>query len=347
MEKPHNALINSRCNYVPYMNVSDFCVKLCILLMLIGLYILAAPRIVCAAPLRVSVSQSPLSLPFYVAESQGYFAVEGVKVIISDVIGGHRTFQNMMDGTADLATSSEAVVMFNSFQRKDFAILATFVSSDDDVKMVVRQGKSILHPRQLAGKRVGTVVGAASHYFLETFLVLNGVDPKTVHEQNLQPEVMTEALNKGDVDAIAIWEPFPFKALAAVPDAKILPKMGVYRLTFNLIVHKKHIGTRDEELVKILRALERAELFISSQPAKAQAILRDKLKLDQHFIDWIWPRYTYRLTLDQALLMTMEGEARWARQRGFAKGERSPNYLDLVYSGPLSRVNPSAVSIIK
>lgn len=45
------------------------------------------------------------------------------------------------------------------------------------------------------------------------------------------------------------------------------------------------------------------------------------------------------------LLRALEGEARWARQEGHAKGERSPNYLDFIYSGPLRRVLPAAVTI--
>ena len=300
-----------------------------------------------AEPLRISVSQTPLSLPFFVADSLGYFAAEGLQLKINEVIGGHRTMQQLLDGTADLATSSEAVVMFNSFQHKDFAVIATFVISDNDVKIVTRADTGITSPQQLAGKRVGTVIGAASHYYLDTLLLLHGVDPKMVRLRNLQPEAMAEALKNRDVDAIAIWEPFPYKALRSVSDAKMLAKSGAYRLNFNLIVHKKHLGVRDDDMVKLLRALNRAQHFINTQPRKAQAILRDHLQLDQAYIDWIWPHYNYQLTLDQSLITTLESEARWARQEGLVKGERSPNYLDFIYSIPLSKVLSTGVSSIK
>ena len=300
-----------------------------------------------AEPLRISLSQTPLSLPFYVAESQGYFSAEGVTVRINNVIGGHRSLQQVLEGAADLATSSEAVVVNNSFQHKNYAVIATFVSSDNDTKIVTRADAGINRPRQLAGKRVGTVVGASCHYYLDTLLLLNGVDPKTVQLQNLQPEAMAEALRKGDVDAIAIWEPFPYLALKGVPGARVLGKSNVYKMTFNLIVHKKHLGGRDDELVKILRALNRAQQFINSQPQKAQVILRDRLKLDQAFVDWIWPIYNYRLTLDQSLITTMEAQFRWALQAGVAKGERAPNYLNFIYPGPLYTVRPVGVTIIR
>jgi len=300
-----------------------------------------------AEPLRISLSHTPLSLPFYVADKLGYFAAEGVNLKINDVIGGHRTMQQLLDGTADLATSSEAVVMFNSFKDNNFAVIATFVTSDDDTKIITRGDAGINRPQQFPGKRVGTVVGGSCQYYLETLLLLNGVDPKSVRLHNLQPESMAEALKKGEVDAIAIWEPFPYKVLKAVPGAKVLAKTNVYRMTFNLIVHKKHLGVRDVDLIKLLRALDHAEQFIKTQPEKAKAILRDHLQLDQGFIDWIWPHNNYRLTLDQSLITTLEAESRWARQEGLVNGERSPNYLDFVYVSPLLKIRPTAVNIIR
>ena len=102
----------------------------------VALFLLASvlPRSAAAAPaepLRLSLSLTPLSLPFFVANSQGYFAAEGLQLKITEVTGGHRTMQQLEEGSADLATSSEAVVMFNSFQHDDFAIIASFVTSEE------------------------------------------------------------------------------------------------------------------------------------------------------------------------------------------------------------------------
>ncbi len=315
------------------------------LLLLIFAQMLPLREAVAAEPIRISVSRTPLSLPIFVAESRGYFAAEGLPVRISEVIGGHRTLQQVFDGSADMATSSDAVVMFNSFKRDDYAVIATFVSSDDDLRLVTRASTGITRVPQLAGKRVATVVGASSHYFLDNSLLLNGVDPRTVQIKNMQPEMMVEALQKGEVDAIAIWEPYPFQALAKVSDAKVLPKSGGYVESFNLIISKKLQGVRDDDLVKLLRALDRAQQFIASEPGRAKFILRERLQVDEKFIDSIWPRYNYRNSLNQSLLTTLEGEARWARREGHVKAEQSPNYLDFIYALPLRRVRPAAVNI--
>jgi NitT/TauT family transport system substrate-binding protein len=301
---------------------------------------------VAAEPLRISLPRSPLVLPFYVAEDQGYFAAEGIYLTTKDAIGGVHSMEDLRIGAADLATASETVVMFNSFKSKDFAVVATFAISDGDLKLLSRAGNGINEVGQLAGRRVGNIVGSAAHYFLHMQLVLHGLDPGSVKLVNLQPDAMKAALERGDVDAIAVWEPYAFMTSKALPDAKVLPTTKGYDLRFNLIAHKRLLSVRDGDLVKLLRALDRASTFITAEPAKAQLILKTRLKLEQAFIDWIWPTYKYRLALEQSLIKSLEGEARWARQGGHVAADRSPNYLHYLHSGPLRKVRPSAVTVM-
>ena len=156
---------------------------------------------------------------------------------------------------------------------------------------------------------------------------------------------MATALSKGEVDAVAIWDPFGFEIIKSVPGAKSLPNPGTYTLSFNLIVNRKILGSRDEELPRVLRALLRAEQLISADPGKAQTILRERLKLNQDYVDWVWPNYRYRLSLEQSLLTTLESEARWARREGHVTAGQSPNYLGFIHADALHKVQPARVSI--
>lgn len=323
-------------------------VKMLLRLCLLACFGMIACPVFAAGPLTIAVSHTPLSLPLYVAEKQGYFADEGVQVRFEEVIGGNRAMQAMLDGKSDLATVSETVVMFNSFKHNDFAILASFVKSNDDVKLVTREGNGIAKVSDLAGKRIGTITGSASHYFLDTMLLLAGVDPDRAQVVSMQPEAMAQALAQGEVAAAAVWEPYPFKILDSIRDSRIVSTPRFYTLTFNLVASRKIIDSeRNTELVKLLRALVRAEQFIAAEPKKAQAILQSRLGLEQPFVDWIWPRYNYRLALDQSLLSTLESEARWARKHGHVKANNSPNYLGFIYSAPLRAVNPDAVNMVE
>jgi len=173
-----------------------------------------------------------------------------------------------------------------------------------------------------------------------------GVDPRRVTMVSLQPEEMVAALKDGRIDAAVVWEPYAYAALhGADPVGLRLPLAGGYIENYSLVARPALLAQREDAIVRLLRAVQRAEEFIQARPAEAQAILRERLQLDQGFVDWVWAGLAWRLSLDQALLSTMESEVRWAqRERHVVEGAR-PNVLTLVHPGPLKAVRPAAVGI--
>ncbi len=297
-------------------------------------------------PITLAVAQTPLSLPIYIASERGFFAAEGIDVRLSDCTGGHRCIKQLLENKADLATSGDLPIVFNAFERNDFAVLGTFVTTSEDVKLVAQVSSGITNASHLAGKRVGVVIGASSQYFLELYLLTVGVDPRDVTLVSLQPEKMLEAMQAGSVDAIAVWEPYAYLTTRALGSrAIVLPPNSGYLLTFNLVAQRRLVGARDADLVRVLRAVERAEKFILEQPEDAKAILRARLKLDQGFIDWVWSGLNFRLALEQSLITTLEGEARWARRAEHVKVAASPNFLGILHTAPLKTVKPTAVGV--
>ena len=89
-----------------------------------------------SATLTVAVSRTPLSLPLYLANAKGYFEKEGLSVAMTDCVGGHRCLKMLLDGKAEMATVGDVPLMFGGFQKGAYAILATFSSSRDDLKLI-------------------------------------------------------------------------------------------------------------------------------------------------------------------------------------------------------------------
>lgn len=272
--------------------------------------------------------------------------MQGVEVSISDCIGGHRCLQQLLDARAEIATAGDLPVVFNSFTRNDFVVLATMVTTTEDVKLIADKRSGVSHVQQLKGKRVGVVVGSASQYFLELYLLAAGIDPRGLALVSMQPEEMPDALQSGRVDAIATWEPYGYRASKALANqALVLPKSLVYTQTFNLVANRRMVGSKDVELTQVMKAIAQAEQFIQDQPEAAQAILKNRLKVDQGFVDWVWSGFRYRLALDQSLIKTMEGEARWAMREGHVKGKAVPNFFELIHSAPLKAAKEHSVGV--
>jgi NitT/TauT family transport system substrate-binding protein len=105
------------------------------------------------------------------------------------------------------------------------------------------------------------------------------------------------------------------------------------------------VGTHDVSFERLLRAMRRAEQYIQQEPEGAQAILRRRLQLDQEFLDFAWPMFSYRLGLDQSLIATLESQARWALREGQIQGRAAPNYLSFVHAAPLRKAKPTAAAV--
>ena len=299
-----------------------------------------------ADTLRIAAARAPASLPLYVAQQRGFFADERLAVAITDCIGGTRCLGLVLDDKADLATTSEMPVVLQAFAHADVAILATMAHANDNLKLIARKASGVTRSEQLDGRKVGVTAGTAAQYLLETHLLNVGVDPRHVTMVPLQAEDAVAALRSGRIDAVAVWEPFGYAALRGADAVGLrLPLSGGYIESYDLIGRRSQFVRRDDAMVRLLRAVERAEQFIRARPAEARAILREQLKLDQHFVDWVWGGLGFRLSLDQALVTTMEGEARWAQREGHVAEGARPNVLTLVHPGPLKAVRPAAVGM--
>lgn len=299
-----------------------------------------------AAPLRIGVSETLLSLPLYVAEAKGFFQKRGVNVEFVNCVGGNRCVKNMLDGQTDMSTASELPVVFNSFLRNDFAILSSFVSVSNDLKVLARTDAKITEPGKLRDKTLGYVKGGASQYVLDLVLVYNGIDPDTVKLKAITPETALTALANKEVDALCIWEPFASRIeLELGTDVQLVPIPKLYTETFNLIAMQSTIKARPQELERIVQALKDSTQFIQTHPEKAKALAAKRLRVPVTLIDKIFDDYRFRLSLNRSLPRTMEGQGRWAQREGHVPiNLPQPNYTSFLYPAFLKTVDPSAVS---
>ncbi len=295
----------------------------------------------------IAVSRTPLSAPFFIAETKGFFKEEGIDVEIRECIGGHRCLAAMLRGEVDISTASDLPFMFNSFDRNDYVVAATFVHSDNDVKILARKDAGIKSGKDLRGKKVGVIAGASSQFFLDIFLLNNEIEPSEVSVVNIEPEDMAYAMEADRVEAISVWEPFGFETVKLLgDDIVILPHLNIYRETFSLFSRRDFVESRAEIIQRILLALDKAIAYINNNKAEAQDILLKSFSEDKDFIEWIWPDYKFGLSLNQSLIITLEAEAQWAINNNLVKHVTMPNYMDYIYFDALEKIKPEAITII-
>jgi NitT/TauT family transport system substrate-binding protein len=302
-----------------------------------------------AEPLTLAVSRGPVSLPVYVAQAKGLFADEKLELVLRDCSSGRACFQLMADGAADVATAAELLMALASYQRSDLAIIATLSASSQQIKLVARRSAGVQQAEQLRGKRIATVGGTSAQYFLDSWLVFSGIDPAGVTTVPLLPEQLLGAMQARQVDAMAIWEPLASAAVAALgADALALPSPRVYTQHFVLAAQRRTIGQREPELLKLLRALVRAQQAIARDPAAAKALLQARLGMSAEAADTALLEHDFRIRLDQSLVSTMDGQSRWAASQGMVGAASRPaNLLHSIEPALLRTVAPGAVGLVR
>ncbi|MBI3563430.1 MAG: ABC transporter substrate-binding protein [Gammaproteobacteria bacterium] len=303
---------------------------------------LAAPNPT-AALLTIAVAKTPLSAPWYVAERLGLFKKYQLTTQIVDYPSGKRALQAVLDSQAEVATVADFPIMLQSFNHTNMRVLATFTTSRTELKVVTRQATGMHTPADLVGKRVGVIVGTSSQFFLERVLLYHGIRPQQVGLIHAEPTELPQLLAEGKIDAVAAWEPVIYHCRELLKDGLVeIPSEHHYRESFNLVAPSEFIEHNPATLTLLLRILAEAVEYTHNHPQQAQAILKQRLGLDDEFIRWSWSNYEYKLQLDQELIQTLENEARWALQRGLVNATQIPNYLRFIDNRWIKQLAPTA-----
>ena len=289
-------------------------------------------------PIKIGVSQTPLSSPLIVAKSLGLFKLQGLNVELVPCNGGVACVNDLFNHHVEYATASESVVMFRSFHRDDFVIVSSFVSSDNDVKLLAFAHNGAEHISDLVGKKIGVIKASASEFYLDSVLIASGLNTDEVTKIYYPPERLDQALINHSVDAISVWEPWGYKIKMGVDrEVTNLGLAGIYDLSFNLIAMKDDAKHRQAQDLAILEALRAANLWIDQHPDKAQQVIASKLGLEQRQLDWSWQDYSFRLSLGNSILTNLELQARWAMDNKLVSG-MMPDYRNFLDSHALKQL---------
>jgi NitT/TauT family transport system substrate-binding protein len=301
-----------------------------------------------AGSLILAVADIPYSAPVLIAEAEGYFKEEGLSLQVQHVSLGRTAMEKLLAGQAHFATVADVPITMSGFTRKDFAVVGTITVTGRENQLVVRNDRGIQEPADLQGKRLGVVFGTSGHYFADTFQLFHGLKLGAVNEVPIDPKDRTGALVRGDVDAAVLFGTHVSEAMQQLGSrARVMPGPAFFSLTFNIVSRLPAAGVKDEDTVKLLKAVRRANAFIQRDPVAARRIVSRALKIDPAELEGVWNDFDFRLQLAQPLLTTLEAQARWALRRKLVPPGSVPDYLELIRTEPLSRVDARAVLIVK
>lgn len=311
------------------------------LLLGLALPMTAAAPAAAAEPMRVGTSGSGLLI--WIAQGMDGFRAAGVKV--EKISSGVEGLRRVSDGDLDLAASSEFAFISHAMDEPGLCIYAT-LSASRTVRLLARADRVGSNPADLAGKRIGVTLGSVARFFLWQYLALSEVDEASVVLVDMIPGKMTAALQAGEIDAAIVWEPFVTRIRGAMQRQLVeYPDQSLQHYYFVLYGRCDLAERRGAELRAVLAALVAADRLAREDPARAKALVRPVLELDDGKLDEVWPLHSLGVTMPQDLLMLMEMESHWLRAEGLSLAE-PPDVLRVVKPAALAETAPGAVQMV-
>jgi NitT/TauT family transport system substrate-binding protein len=287
------------------------------------------------------------SCPVVAGLERGYFADEGIAAVVQPHSSGKAAMEAVLQGKANLGTVADIPIMFAGLNDSPVSVIASIFKTEKDHGIVARRDSGVGAPASLKGKRIGVTLSTSGHFTLDAFLNRQLLRSEQVNLRNYKPEEMAAALEQGEVDAVASWEPFLGQMQTQLgSNAVVFYGQDVYESIYNVAAMRNYVSSRPETIKKVLRALVRGAAFCAGQPEAARAILAARTKGDPGRWRASWPGYRFSVVLDQGLILALEDQARWAIRNKMTARTEMPNYLDYVYLDGLEAVQPSAVTII-
>ena len=239
--------------------------------------------------LTIAVGGPPTSseyLPLRVADAEGYFAREGLAVTLRTTRAEVGAAEALAQGQADLAaTSLEALLRFGPRLEHQRPRLIFGLTAAPPVALLAGttlEG-TVRTLGDLAGLRVGVAApGAPEHAWFSALLVRAGLRVAQVDLVSLGVRGLVSAIERGDVQAGLVQEPFATRLIsegrAAVladlrgPDA-VRRTLGVSTVNAAVFVRTDR-RPRDRDLTAFARAVLAAEhLLATASPDRLAARL--------------------------------------------------------------------------
>jgi NitT/TauT family transport system substrate-binding protein len=313
-----------------------------------GMLLLLVPlaRQASAEPLRVGVFPNLHCALIYLADNQGFFKKQGLDVAVTVQESGLVALNDLIADRIDIGPTAELPFVLQAFEHPDLRITAT-IGDGSDHDLVVRKDRGIERPQDLKGKRVAVTRGSSGEFFLYNYLLFNRIPAGSIRLVYRAPSELARVMSDGTADAALSWPPYTTR-MAKQLGAKGArwPAQSGQDYYMVLLAKEGFLKKQPKTMELFLAALLEAEEFISKYPDRAQAILRNILKMDTERFLEEWSRAHFQLQLTQDLIVLMEREAKWAIRNKLTEGKRMPNYLPLFYFNAMNKVKPQAVSIV-
>jgi NitT/TauT family transport system substrate-binding protein len=291
--------------------------------------------------MTIATGVDPAFSQFYVAKEAGIFEKNGLDVAINTGPSGSAMVPFLINDQVHAAYGSDLAGVINHNVDNNIVAVAEGAYL---LKWLSVVGRNIPDMGGLKGKRVGVAKGTGGEIFWNRVvekLKLNPADYKII---DIEAPEMVAAIERGDIDAFATWEPWPTRALMNVKDTKVLQDAeGIYNNINFIYMNRSWIEKNQDTAVRFMRAMVEANDLINKDRSAAAGMVAKFLKMPIELARELMPKVEHNITFTDRSVATIKISEEQLQRQGKLKAPL--DYSRYVYTDLLQKVRPENVKI--
>jgi NitT/TauT family transport system substrate-binding protein len=290
--------------------------------------------------MTIATGVDPVFSAYYVAQEEGLFKKHGLDVRINTGPSGSAMVAFLVNGQIESAFGSEIAGIANHNLDPNVVVVAQAARL---VRWIALVGRNIDNLDQLKGKKVGVARGSGGEVFWLAMLdklKLNAADYTVV---NVEAPEMVAALERGNIDAYAVWEPWVTRGLSAVKNTKVLrDQEGILEQGVFIYMNQGWIKKNPAQAEAFVRALvEATEIINKDRPRAAKDVSAFLKSLDPPMVEQLMTKLTYDMELSNASISMLKlAESQLKQQNKLTK---PVEYGAFIFPDLLRKVSPGKV----
>ena len=309
------------------------------------LLVLAA--LLCTGPswaqtkMTIATGVDPVFSAYYVAQQEGLFKKQELDVRINTGPSGSAMVAFLVNGQIESAFGSEIAGVANHNLDPNVVVVAQATRL---VRWIAVVGRNVDTLDQLKGKKVGIARGSGGEVFWLAMIDKLKLNPADYTVVNVEAPEMVAALERGNIDAYVVWEPWVTRGLAAIKNTKVLRtqedilEQGVY-----VYMNRGWIQKNPAPAEAFIRALADATDLINRDRKRAAKDVSDFLKnLDPAMVEQLMAKLTFEMELsDFTVNLFRLAEAQLKAQ---GKLSKPLDWSGFIYPELMRKVLPAKVN---
>jgi len=291
--------------------------------------------------MTIATGVDPVFSAYYVAQQEGLFKKHGLDVRINTGPSGSAMVSFLVNGQIESAFGSEIAGVSNHNLDPNVVVVAQATRL---VRWIALLGRNIDTLDQLKGKKVGVARGSGGEVFWLAMLDKLKLNPADYTVVNVEAPEMVAALERGNIDAYAVWEPWVTRGLAAVKNTKVLKDQeGILEQGVYIYMNLGWIRKNPAQAESFMRALVEATDVINKDRKRAAKDVSDFLKnLDPPLVEQLMTKLRFEVVLDDFTLSLFRLAEAQLKQQG--KLTKPLDYREFIYPEVLRKVQPAKVN---